>query len=247
MPPQTVPPQPSGPEHGTPEGLARIASALCRHKVDFVAIGGWAVEALGFDMGYKTTDIDFAPDFGPGNLDRLSAALHSLGARIRIAGESLPFDHNGQSLGNADIWNLTCAYGDFDITFHPSGPGGYPNLVAAARPVTIDTADGQIDVLCAGIEDIIRSKQAANRPKDLPAVALLQAQLEAAAHEQPGGHEAAATVPAAIPPPSTPATKRDRILAAARRNPKGTAKQIARKAGASPGYTAAVLKQARRR
>jgi len=189
-----VPPQPSEPEHGSPEGLARIAAALCRGKVDFVAIGGWAAEALGFDMGYKTTDIDIAPDLGPDNLDRLSAALHYLGARVRFGDESLPFDHTGQSLGNADIWNLTCAYGDFDITFHPGGPGGYPHLIAAARPVSIETASGTIDVLCADIEDIIRSKQAANRPKDLPAVALLQAQLEAGtARPQPVGEHETAT------------------------------------------------------
>ena len=79
--------------------------------------------------GLQDHDVDFAPDLGPDNLDRLSAALHDLGARVRIADEGLPFNHTGQSPGNADIWNLTCAYGDFDITFHPGGPGGYPDLV----------------------------------------------------------------------------------------------------------------------
>lgn len=174
-----MPSQAPEPEHGSPEGLRQIAAALARRKVDFVVIGGWAAEALGFDMGYKTTDIDIAPDLGPDNLDRLSGALHDLSARVRFGDESLPFDHTGKSLGSADIWNLTCACGDFDITFHPSGPGGYPNLIAAARPISIETADGRIDVLCADIEDIIRSKQAANRPKDLPVVTLLRAQLEA--------------------------------------------------------------------
>lgn len=192
-PSQTVPPQPSEPEHGSPEGLASIAAALCRRKVDFVAIGGWAAEAHGFDMGYKTTDIDLAADLGPENLDRLSAALDDLGARVRFGNESLPFDHNGQSLGSADIWNLTCAHGDFDITFHPGGPGGYPSLIAAARPATIETADGQINVLCAAIEDIIRSKQAANRPKDIPAITLLQAQLEARTARSQGGDPTDAT------------------------------------------------------
>ena len=242
---------PPDPEHGSPEGLARIAAALRRHRVDFVAIGSWAAEALGFDIGYETTDIDIAPDFGRGNLDRLSAALSHLGARVRFGDESFPFDHTGQSLGNADIWNLTCDYGDFDIAFHPSGPGGYPDLVAAARPVNIQTADGATDVLCADIEDIIRSKQAANRPKDRPVVTLLQAQLEARTAQpqvdsptDPTGSQK--DIAAADLRPRQSAAKRDRILAAARQNPKATAKQIARAAGASPGYAAAVLRQSRR-
>ena len=44
--------------------LERIASALAERGVKFVIIGGWAVEAQGYEMGYKTDDIDFTP--GPG-------------------------------------------------------------------------------------------------------------------------------------------------------------------------------------
>ena len=48
---------PNAPEHGSPEGLPRAAAALARRQVDFVVVGGWAAEAQGYDMGYKTTDI----------------------------------------------------------------------------------------------------------------------------------------------------------------------------------------------
>ena len=44
--------------------LERIASALAERGVKFVIIGGWAVEAQGYEMGYKTDDIDFTPDLG---------------------------------------------------------------------------------------------------------------------------------------------------------------------------------------
>ena len=47
------------------------------------------------------------------------------------------------------------------------------------------------------------------------------------------------------PAVSTPG-KRERILAAARKNPKAGAARIAAMAGASPGYAASVLKQRRR-
>ena len=52
------------PGHASPEGLLRIAAALARRRVAFVVVGGWAVEAQGYDMGYKTTDIDFSVNFG---------------------------------------------------------------------------------------------------------------------------------------------------------------------------------------
>ena len=83
--------------------LERIASALAERGVKFVIIGGWAVEAQGYEMGYKTDDIDFTPDLGAENLDRLSAALYDLDAKIRVDDQSLPFNHTGESLGKARV------------------------------------------------------------------------------------------------------------------------------------------------
>ena len=73
--------------------LERIAAALVRRGVNLVVNGAWAAEAQGFDLGYKTTDIDFTPDFSTANLERLSDALNDLGVMIRAAGEGLPFNH----------------------------------------------------------------------------------------------------------------------------------------------------------
>lgn len=93
--------------------LALIAAALVRRGVKFVAIGGWAVQVQDYDLGYETEDIDFTPYRELDNLDRLSTALKDLGARIRAGDESFAFDHNGESLGNAEVWNLICEYGRF--------------------------------------------------------------------------------------------------------------------------------------
>ena len=242
----------AGPGQGDSDGLLRIAAALACRRVDFVAIGGWAVEAQGYDLGYKTTDIDFTPAVASDNLDRLSAALYDLDARIRFGAESFAFNHNGASLAGSQVWNLTCDHGDFDLSFQPGGTDGYPSLVPGARTVTIEADGDHYDVQCADIADIIRSKQAADRPKDHRAVLLLQAQL---ADETSGASRPDLGMPAAAgasvasggrSPAARSAGKRERILDAARRNPKASAAQIARIAGASPGYAAAVLKQARR-
>jgi hypothetical protein len=43
--------------------------------------------------------------------------------------EGLPFGHDATSLAAAEVWNLVCTGGEFDISFHPSGfAGGYAQL-----------------------------------------------------------------------------------------------------------------------
>ena len=158
--------------------LERIAAALVSRGVNFVVIGGWALEAQGFDMGYKTTDIDFTPDLSADNLERLSEALYDLGAEIRAGDESMPFNHTGDSLGQVAMWNLTCEEGDFDLTFEPSGLSGYRELLRSCHVIPVEVDGEQIDVPCADLADILRSKEAAKRPKDLAVLPILHAQLE---------------------------------------------------------------------
>jgi hypothetical protein len=76
----------------------------------------------------------------------------------------LKFDLDARSLGASSVWNLICAAGEFDISFRPSGfDTGYSGLVARAHLVRVET----VDVMVADLEDVIRSKEAAGRPKDL--------------------------------------------------------------------------------
>lgn len=151
---------------------------MARRGVKFVVIGGWAVQVQDYDLGYETEDIDFTPHRELDNLDRLSAALKDLGARVRAVDESFAFDHNGESLGNASVWNLICEYGRFDLSFEPAAMGGYEGLIPTARKVLIDAEGARIEILCADIEDIVRSKVTANRPKDQESVELLKDQME---------------------------------------------------------------------
>ncbi len=159
--------------------LARIPIALIRHRVEFIAIGGWAVQAQQLDLGYLTRDVDFTPAPDPGNQQRLSAALGDLGARIRSGGDSFPFAHDAESLARVSVLNLTCAHGNFDVCREPAGiAGGYDELAQRAHTVLIRVGDETFPVRCADLGDIVRSKQAANRPKDRAILELLVAQLE---------------------------------------------------------------------
>lgn len=63
--------------------------------------------------------------------------------------------------------NLRTPVGDLDLTFAPAGfPDGYDGLLAGAHEHMIDS----IRVKAAGLDDVIASKTAAARPKDLDAL-----------------------------------------------------------------------------
>jgi hypothetical protein len=148
-----------------PLRASAIIEVLNRHGVRYVVIGAYAAIAQQAPIR-ATRDIDFTPDTSADNLERLSAALKELGARIRTADvpEGLPFDHGRRSLGASSVWNLICADGEFDISFRPSGfEAGYEKLRPNAHLVRVDS----VDVLIADLEDVIRSKESAGRAKDL--------------------------------------------------------------------------------
>lgn len=139
-----------------------IIRTLQDHDVRFVVIGGMA--ALAHGSPFPTEDVDITPESSEANLDRLSGALDDLGARVRTDAvpEGVPFAHDGASLARGGIWNLTTRAGDLDISVVPAGTQGYPDLVRDAVEVE---AFGLV-IPISSLADVIRSKQAANRPKD---------------------------------------------------------------------------------
>jgi hypothetical protein len=149
----------------------RVIDVLARHDVEFVVIGAFAAELYRAPIP-ATQDIDVTPRRSEANLVKLSAALHELGARIRTAGvpDGLTFSHDASSLGRADMWNLTTDAGDFDLSFQPTGTGGYDDLAAGALVVDV----GGHHVAVASLADVVRSKEAAGRPKDLATVPILR-------------------------------------------------------------------------
>jgi hypothetical protein len=87
--------------------------------------------------------------------------------------EGLPFSRDATSPVKVGVWNLTCKFGELDISFEPSGTNGYEDLVRTA--IRIDVRGDQTAI--ASLPDIIRSKEAAGRPKDFTALPALQQRL----------------------------------------------------------------------
>ncbi len=118
---------------------AAIVAALNRHQVRYVIIR-WELPASPIAI----RDIDLTHDVSHENLARLSQALTDLGARIRTGAvpDGLPFSHDATSLATAEVWNLVCADGEFDISFHPSGfAGGYAQLAVNAHRLRVGDVD----------------------------------------------------------------------------------------------------------
>lgn len=115
-------------------------------------------------VGYPHRGADPTADESTENLGRLSAALKELDARIRTGADpgGLPFDHDAKSLRRADMWKLICRYGEFDISFRPAGfDTGYAELIQRAHRMQLDG----VEITIADLDDVIRSKERAGRPK----------------------------------------------------------------------------------
>ena len=156
----------------------RMLSALADRDVRFILIGGMAAVLHG-DVGV-TVDIDVVPERSDENLQRLAEALRSLDARIRTEGEpeGLGFDCSPEFFRNLppdSIVNMITEAGDLDLTFCPSGTSGFDDLKRDA--IEIEAAD-RLLILVASLEDVIRSKEAANREKDRLALPRLRRLLD---------------------------------------------------------------------
>ncbi|MGI8535946.1 MAG: hypothetical protein ACR2K2_05495 [Mycobacteriales bacterium] len=160
------------PEEFLPE---QILGILVEHDVRFVLIGGMGAVAHGSNL--LTEDVDITPEASAANLDRLAHALRALDARVRHPDipEGLAFSCDATSLAAAIFWNLTTPFGDLDISFTPAGTTGYRSLAAEAEPFSFRGVSVQL----ASLQSIVRSKAAANRPKDHRALPVLRELLAA--------------------------------------------------------------------
>jgi hypothetical protein len=156
-----------------------ILRTLATHQVRFVVIGGFAAVLHG--SGLFTYDADITPDPDPENLRRLCRALDEVGARIRTRAEpdGVPFHCDEHFLEKMQMFNLVTDHGDFDISFRPAAfPDGFEDLIERSQPFDV----GGFVVRVAALDDIIRSKETANRDKDraaLPQLYALRDEIEA--------------------------------------------------------------------
>jgi hypothetical protein len=162
----------------------RIIGALARRKVKAVIVGG--IAAILHGWAGSTADADFVPAPDTENLNRLGRALRDLNALVWAdpsrkdllatgkPPEADDFGYTAEGLRKHRVWHLTSDAGPIDITFSIDGVGGHARLLRKARHMKVFG----VGIEVAALEDIIESKRAVARPKDLRALPELEALLE---------------------------------------------------------------------
>lgn len=158
-----------------------IFACLDRHAVRYILIGGLAAVLQGSPL--ITFDADICPAKDAENLRRLAAALDELDARIRTpdAAEGIGFPREARFLAGVQVLNLLTRFGDLDLSFQPAGTEGFEDLVTNSIEIRIKASHVKV----AALQDVIRSKEAANRPKDLRALPVLRQLLEEIRQKNP--------------------------------------------------------------
>ena len=135
----------------------------------FVLVGGLAAAAHG---SIRTTrDVDVVYDRSDENLARLAAALAPYAPYLRGAPAGLPFRLDVPTLRAGLNFTLTTNVGELDLLGEIAGGGRYSDLMAHSRELTLPA----VPCFCIDLPTLIATKRAAGRPKDLEAIAELEA------------------------------------------------------------------------
>ena len=139
-----------------------MLAALEAEGVAYIVIGGTAAALNG--ARHVTFDLDITPDRDPANLERVAAALQRMNARLfgMPAEVEKTFRLDGKSLAAGSTWKFVTDHGELDISLDPDGTQGFKDLKRGAFEADIHG----LQILVASLEDVIRSKEAADRPRD---------------------------------------------------------------------------------
>jgi predicted nucleotidyltransferase len=147
------------------EGVLRC---LAGKEVKFILVGGAA--AIVHGSARLTQDIDVVYDRAPDNLRCLAQALADYKPYLRGAPPGLPFHWDAETLRRGLNFTLTTTLGPVDLLGEIPGGGSYADLLPGAVEVDVFGAKCR----CLSLQQLIRAKRAAGRPKDLEALAELE-------------------------------------------------------------------------
>jgi hypothetical protein len=143
--------------------------ALAGHKVEYVTIGGIAIQAYGGQR--LTQDLDVAIASSTDNVARLANALLDLDARVLgPQGQRSRSVPSANLLASSDQWQLITDHGPLDVLTLPAHLGSFADMRARAHEVPL----GDLSIPIAHREDLLKMKRAAGRPQDLADVELLE-------------------------------------------------------------------------
>lgn len=141
-----------------------LLGVLIKHKVKFIVVGGYAVNAHG--VVRSTKDVDICPDPEPENLRRLAKALNELDVwqlgTEDFTADELPFQPDFRGLSEGGNFTLGSKYGRLDIMQKLDGVDGYSELSRN----TVDRNFVGHKIRFCGYDELVAMKKAAGRDQD---------------------------------------------------------------------------------
>ncbi len=154
---------------GGPTDFSGLLERLLHGRVEFILVGGVAGNVHG--AARATFDVDVVYGRSSENLDRLVDALAPVRPYLRGAPPGLPFAFTRETLLRGLNFTLTTALGDIDLLGEVTGGGRYEDLLPSSETVELFGAGCR----CVTLDTLIQLKRAAGRPRDLDAIAELEA------------------------------------------------------------------------
>jgi predicted nucleotidyltransferase len=143
-----------------PLRLRLLLERLREADVDFVLVGGLAVNAWGYLRA--TRDVDLVPDPSPENLARLDALLVELGGKVEVGDRLLESSAISTFLRTGDRTLVLTDLGRIDIL---QGLPQIPTFSALDERATEVDLEGLVVKVCS-LDDLLAMKRASDRPRD---------------------------------------------------------------------------------
>ena len=142
---------------------------LNKAGVDFVIIGGFAGVVHGCTL--VTQDIDICCDFSPENLLLIQDGLSELNPVHRMTPKKPKLKLTMENCEQYNNLYLDTDLGQLDCLGAVDGIGDFAKVKSQSQPIEVD--DLEFHVL--GIDALIDTKKALNRPRDAEAIIQLEA------------------------------------------------------------------------
>lgn len=164
--------EPAAAPDDAPTDPLEIFRTLNRHEVEYMVIGGVAVQAYGHVRTTQDVDILVAPD--ERNLERLAVALGRLGARLKgVDAHLLGIEPTDPAhLRRGANFGLATRAGGLDVWTDAAELRGARSWMEMRKRTVSAEVEGE-SILFVHRDDLIRMKHAAGREQDLKDIAAL--------------------------------------------------------------------------
>jgi len=143
------------------QNLRQILERLSDAGIEFVIVGGYA--ALTHGSSFLTRDLDLCAILAPGTIHKLRGALADLNPKHRLTPQRLSFlEHPPEGMGVENLY-LETDIGIVDILSTITGVGDFAVVTENAEEVVVEGRTYRV----ISLDDLIRTKEALGREKDL--------------------------------------------------------------------------------